>query len=133
MFTCNLNIPNIGFFSGVGVSKADARKMAAKKAYLHLENNNCLITIRDEMGVVSPERAINQLQELYQKGHISEPQYTFSEKHDLEGNLIWECGCFVQSLDMGFLAEHPSKKAAKKAAACYMLTLGLGEIDNHEA
>jgi len=133
LFTCTLNIPNIGFFDAPGQTKADARMKVAKKAYQYIEQNNLILSQKDQKDIPSLERAINQLQELYQKGYIGEPRYTFTETHDLDGNPVWECICEVQGVDAGWTGVHPSKKQAKKAAACYMLTFGLGEVDKDEA
>ena len=92
-----------------------------------------LYSLTDEVGKPDLERAINQLQELYQKGYISEPQYTFSEKYDSNGNSYWECSCFLQNLGRGFIVTDSSKKQAKKKAAHRMATLYLGGEDCYEA
>ena len=112
-----------------GDSKKEALKNAAKELYNLLEQNNLLNSLIDEIGKADVDRAINQLQELYQKGYISEPQYTFSEKYDKNGNPIWECTCFLDSLNngQGFVVCDCSKKQAKKNAAYEMVKLYLGE------
>ena len=55
-----------------------------------------LILPIDEVGEPDIERAINQLQELSQKGYIGEVSYEFFESHDDNGNPIWKCNCSVE-------------------------------------
>ena len=79
------------------------------------------------------ETAINQLQELYQKGYIEQPQYEF---HCLESGInldpfdddllvlpedIWNCRCKIEGMKNISEALASSKKNAKKKAAYYML------------
>ena len=109
-----------------GSSKKAALNAAAKKIYQDIEKNNLFITLEDEVGKPNLERAVNQLQELYQKGYISEPQYTFLETYDNNGNPVWECWCYLQNLKQGFNGIHSSKKMAKKIAAYTMVCLYLG-------
>ena len=115
-----------------GANKKEALRNAAKEIYIMLEQRNLLYSLVDEIGKPNIERAINQLQELYQKGYISEPQYRFSENHDLNGNPIWECECYLESLKQGFIVCDSSKKNAKKKAAYEMVWLYLGEDDNND-
>jgi ribonuclease-3 len=81
-FQCDVTIAPFPPFKALGKNKNDARMAAAEKAYRYLEKGNLLLSLVDEVGVPELDRAINQLQELYQKGYISEPQYTFMENHD---------------------------------------------------
>lgn len=131
-FQCDVTIAPFPPFKALGKSKIDARMAAAEKAYRYLEANHLLLSLVDEVGVPEPDRAINQLQELYQKGYISEPQYSFAENHDENGNPIWDCTCYVASLNQGVSVSHSSKKQAKKNAAYLLMWPFLGEVDNHE-
>ena len=131
-FQCDVTIAPFPPFKALGKSKIDARMAAAEKAYRYLEANYLLLSLVDEVGVPEQDRAINQLQELYQKGYISEPQYSFAENHDENGNPIWDCTCYVASLNQGVSVRHSSKKQAKKNAAYLLVWLFLGEVDNHE-
>ncbi len=131
-YECHLTIGTPDDFKALGETKNEARLEACKKAYQYLETKHLLVTFRDEIGEPDIDRAINQLQELYQKGYISEPRYEFSESHDANGNPIWECHCYLESLGHGYIVTHASKKQAKKIAAYQMVWLYLGEIDNHE-
>ena len=131
-FQCDLQMPPFRPFQALGETKSSARMAAAKKAYQHLEKNQLLVSPVDEIGAPNFERSINQLQELYQKGYISEPKYEFSESHDAEGNPIWECSCMLDSLKQGFVITDTSKKQAKKKAAYHLVWLYLGGVDNDE-
>ena len=113
-------------FSGNGYSKQAARMNAAEAAYQYLEEENELILPKDEVGEPDIARAINQLQELYQKGYIDQPSYDFSEAYDENGNPVWYCECSVgRKTWHGY---HSSKKQGKKLVAYLMLCdiLGLG-------
>ena len=133
-FQCYLNFrPFLQRFSACGESKAKARAAAAKKAYMDLEKNHLLLSLKDEVGAPDFERAVNQLQELYQKKYISEPQYTFAETKDENGNSIWECTCYLASLNLGISMVDSSKKQAKKKAAYHMVWLFLGKEAQNEA
>lgn len=78
----------------------------------------------------NPARAVNQLQELWQKGIISEPRYEFSENGSLSenGNPRWECACIIEGLieNHGFIAD--SKQEAKRFAAMETLLNILGTV-----
>ena len=132
-YQCDLTIGPFPPFKALGETQKEARFEACKKAYLFLEKNHLLYSLRDEIGEPDIDRAINQLQELYQKGYIGEPQYTFVESHDENGNPVWECTCHIKNLNSGIIITNPSKKQAKKIAAYQMVWLYLGEVENHEA
>ena len=101
---------------------------AAKEAYLFLEQNKLLFSLKDEVGEPSLERAINQLQELYQRGYMTAPQYTFDMGYDASGNAVFECRCRVESLSHEICTEKcSSKKQAKKEAAYQMMLYYLEE------
>lgn len=118
---CCLNIGFSTFFYGEGESNSEARMAAAKKAYEYLQEHHLLVSLKDEVGAPELDRAINQLQELYQKGCIDEPRYVFSETHDQNGNPIWNCECHVAGFDLFFQCTHSSKKEGKKLVAYDML------------
>ena len=68
-YKCSLCLSDeFGGFEGYGYSKREARMNAAQNAYEYLEEENELILPIDEVGEPDFDRAINQLQELYQKG-----------------------------------------------------------------
>ena len=116
-------------FEGRGKTKLEAEMAAAEQAYRYLEENNCLTSLIDIVGTPDLDRAINQLQELYQKRCIAEPQYDFLESHDDNGNSVWKCCCRVErrveEIDRLYMweATHSSKKQAKKIAAFHVLSL----------
>ena len=88
VFDCTLNLSDELSFEGHGYSKREARMDAAQYAYEYLEDENELILPIDEVGEPNIDKAINQLQELFQKGYIEEPWYDFEETYDENGNQI---------------------------------------------
>ena len=121
-FCCEVGLyPLENGFRGYGKTKSEARMDAAQKAYEFLEENNLLFTLIDEIGEPDFDRAINQLQELYQKGYIDEPRYDFIEKYDKNGNPIWRCECHVKGISDYRYGNYSSKKQGKKAVAYDML------------
>ena len=110
-------------FWGYGYSNKTARKAASKTAYEYLEDNNLLISIRDEIDEnhINEFEAINQLETLSRRGYFSLPWYEFYQFSDMQGNPVWECTCIIQDYLKGFSAESSSKKEAKKLAALEML------------
>lgn len=108
-------------FIGCGYTKREARMNAAQKAYEYLEENNELLLPVDEVGEPDIERAINQLQELYQKGYIDEPYYEFYEEYDYNGNPIWRCECHIKGAEKYYWINSSSKKNGKKRVAYDML------------
>lgn len=112
-------------FEELGNTKSEARMKVAKKAYEFLEENDLLFDWIDEVGEPEFDRAINQLQELHQKGYIDEPQYDFSESYDDDGNPVWYCQCQVGDDEYISEGSFTSKKYGKKYVAydmlCYIL------------
>ena len=94
---------------------------AAQNAYEYLEENDELLLPIDEVGEPDIDRAINQLQELYQKGYIDEPYYEFYEDHDENGNPTWRCECHIKGADEYYWINSSSKKNGKKCVAYDML------------
>ena len=83
----------------------------AKKAYEEIQKRER----KQSVGEPAVDTAVNQLNILYQKGYINEPEYSFSEDHDKDGNPIWHCDCAVNE-DV-FHGDSSQKKQAKKEAA----------------
>lgn len=131
---CELRIDEGAPFIGRGNSKCQARAVAAKLAYDYLDEHDELITMIDEIGEPTWEKAVSQLQELAQKGYIPFPEYVFDERHDDDGNPIWYCECHVKGYDDFYWAEQSSKKIAKRNAAHGMLlnVLGISDDDNQD-
>ena len=121
-YECTLGLFGIdkGFWD-VADTKSKARMAVAEKAYRYLEENGLLLDLIDEVGEPNIDRAINQMQELYQKGYIGQPYYEFSESHDQDGNPIWRCECHVEGKDEYYWIESSSKKQGKKHVAYDML------------
>ena len=121
VFDCTLNLSDELSFEGHGYSKREARMDAAQYAYEYLEDENELILLIDEVGEPDFDKAINQLQELYQKGYIEEPWYDFEETYDENGNPIWRCECHIEDRDTYYWVNSSSKKQGKKRVAYDML------------
>jgi len=121
-YECSLTLSDdYDSFIGRGYSKREARMNAAQNAYEYLEENDELLLPTDEVGEPDLDRAINQLQELYQKGYIDEPYYEFREDHDDNGNPIWRCECHIKGADEYYWINSSSKKNGKKQVAYDML------------
>lgn len=133
-YVCQLNLYPLetGFVAG-GDTKSEARMAVAEQAYRYLEEQGLMFTWIDEVGEPDLNRAVNQLQELYQKGYIKEPQYEFRERYDEDGNPVWSCICSVNEEGLCGVGDFSSKKVAKREAAYKMLCLVLGWGDDYEA
>ena len=77
-------------------------------------------SLEDEVGDPDEIRAINQLNELYQKGFIGEPIYDYEQEYDENGAPIWRCYCRIKG-DNKTSYWTNSKKDAKRNAAYRML------------
>ena len=131
-YVCELGLsPLKNGFWDVKNTKAEARMAVAKQAYEYLEENDLLYDLIDEIGEPDIDRAINQLQELYQKGYIGEPRYIFAESYDNNGNPVWHCECHVDGQERW--NEYTSKKQGKKEVAYDMLCDLLDWEGNDEA
>lgn len=81
-----------------------------------------------EVGNPTPAAAINQLQELWQKGAVAEPRYDFASTRNDNGTETWSCVCKISGDGHSISASAPDKKSAKKAAAYDLLTRILKRI-----
>ena len=131
-YTCKVLLPNMfSVFEGGGITKSEARMLAAQKAYEYLKTKNMLFSIEDEIGEPTLEKAINQLQELAQKGYCEMPEYEFKESFDHNGNSIWRCKCSIEN--HYYQTEFYNKKESKRKAAYLMLCDIMGySIDEDE-
>lgn len=124
-YRCTLYLDGVNYnFYGEGKSKSGARFLAAKEAYDYLDEKDMLFSFEDEVGEPDKDRAINQLQELYQKGYIPEPIYDVYENKDAESNEdIWVCDAYLDGMDQSDASYSmaSSKKQAKKEAAYDLL------------
>ena len=137
-YACSVNLGMDMLFHvayGYGLTEAGARRMAAKRAFKFIER----ITDRAEavekaVGLPEKDKAINQLQELYQKGIIPEPKYTYSEGgRSKSGNPMWTCECSIEGIkeaNGGYICESKteSKKMAAFEAMCYLMGRDLAQI-----
>ena len=116
-------------FYGYGNTISGARRMASKRALkASIEISSRSDIIKKAVGTPDRERAINQLQELYQKKIIPEPKYIFTqERTGADGNPEWSCACTIEGIyepNGTYIAA--SKNQAKKLAAFEALHSLLG-------
>lgn len=135
-FSCNISknvhLPYQCFFtlgtkmreeavSGAGKTERGAIREACKEAWSYIQNVNTIKSrILNAVGKPKPDRAVNQLQELWHKGIIPQPIYEFNQTDDISdsGNPLWECECVIGELvDRGIGAVCESKAQAKKEIA----------------
>ncbi len=108
-------------FEGCSKNEEGAKTMAAWKAWKFVCNRKELRKrIEEVIGSPEREKAIQQLNILYQKGIISEPKYIFHESDEMKsetGNPMWICDCIIEGYlkNYGYTAE--TKIDAKKDAA----------------
>ncbi len=120
--TCELLIDNGEPFVGHANSKSEARMLAAKLAYEYLKSNNLLFTIKDEIDNPCEKLAVNQLQELAQKGYFDMPNYRFEESYDEQGYPAWKCYCSINyQKRICWWGRDYSKRGAKRLAAWCVL------------
>lgn len=127
-FHCELKLlDDLPIYRGFGASKSEARMNVCKLAYEDLKKKGVIqeTTIRDEIENPNKKDAISQLEILARRGYFSVPTYTFSEKHDENGNPVWTAECRVEEYGKRFKAVSSSKKDAKKTAAYKMLRCAL--------
>jgi len=87
-----------------------AQMAAANKALNYLITQEMI----SEVGHPDKENAVSQLHELFQKNFIDEPEYTFEETHDENGNPVWHCTCDFDELESPCEAIDSSKKNVKR-------------------
>ncbi|MBP5353691.1 MAG: hypothetical protein J6Y67_00970 [Lachnospiraceae bacterium] len=125
---CKLKLPGIdAIFLDAGQTDHEARRGAAKAAYMYLKSHNLLPTIRDEIENPNYDDSISQLEILARRGYFPIPEYEFIETHDDDGNPIWDCKCHIKEIDRATIGRSSSKKDAKKQAAFEMLERVLEE------
>jgi len=108
-------------FIGNGTSKFLAANVAAKIADEYLIDNNLLLKMTDIVGYPDQDKCINQLDELFVKGFIPQPQYKISMKGTNNGIDIWKCRITIDGIKESYSAEDTSKKNAKRIVAFQML------------
>lgn len=112
-----------------GKSETVAKMAAAKKAleFFH----DC--QIKQIVGDVTPETAVQTLNQLYLKKFISKPEFSYSVSPDEDGCQIWRFECFVkeyenwEDYDQAGIGEEYTKSKAKQAAAYDMICFMLGK------
>lgn len=133
--TCKIYIDDGNPFIGYGYSKSQARMAAAECVYNYLEDKGLLYTLADAIGEPTRETALTKLNELWQKGYFSKPEFVFKEEYDGNGNSIWKCECHIAEYQYYYCKKSGSKKEAKRGAAYDMLVSILhanGNDNNNE-
>lgn len=133
--TCRLEIPDLNIYSeGKGKSFEVAKMEACKNAM-----DDCNIyDMRQEVGEPEFDKAVSQLNMLYQKGYITKPDYKFKNETQEDGRQLWTCYCYITTYEdkedynhRGIGKEY-SKSDSKKAAAYDMLYFIFNETPEQE-
>lgn len=115
-YICSLNFDN-QYFRGMGINKVKARRECAKEVYEYLDDNGYFdLSIVEMVGEPTPTRCIAQLNELYQKGYIDKPVYTFNEYSD-----CWQCKVSSPGIDFYVRENGKTKKESQRNAALHFL------------
>jgi len=115
-----------------GETRSSAREFAAKKAYNFVVGHGLWMNLKDAGIEPDLEKAINQLQELYQKKYVGEPKYQFEDR----GNKKWSCACNVDGIEGWGTATGKvgaKKKAAFVALVRLMMSAGLSTEEMEKA
>lgn len=91
-------------------TRSKARAKAAEEAVFFIKSKGLWCDLSSINIEPSEEACINQLQELYQKGYIKEPVYSFEDDGEL-----WHCDCLFEAIK-GY-GKGTTKTQAKKKAA----------------
>jgi len=125
---CSLVIPGLNLkFSETEVSKTKARMAVADAVLDYLDDNGLLEDPNDIVKNPSEENAISQLNQLYQHGFISEPQYLSEERRDNNENRVWYIEVRVEGLPKYWSGTFSSKKEGKRQLAYKTLLDVLGK------
>ena len=94
-----------------GETRSKARERAAEFAYHFVVQKGLWMNIRRDAGI-TPNLfdAINQLQELNQKGYVDKPEYSFKER-----GSDWGCDCLCSGI-YGYGTDKNKTQAKKRAA-----------------
>ena len=120
-YKATVKLEEFDAFTGCGNTKYLALINACKEAYSHLEDNDMLLKMEDVVGYPDIDKCINQLQELFVKGFINEPQYKIAMKGSSNGVDVWKCRIVIDGYKESFSSEDTSKKNAKRNCAFEML------------
>lgn len=114
---------------GEGSSETAAKMEAAKNALDFLHHYR----IEQLAKEASPDTAVQTLNTLYLKKHISKPEFVCSVSSDEDGNQVWRCECFIaeyedsEGYDQAGIGEEYTKAKARQAAAYDMICFMLGK------
>ena len=99
------------------LTRSRARSAAAQAAYDYLNEQGIWMNLKESLLEPNLENAINQLQELSQKGYISEPEYEV-----VRVGREWETACTVNGKKLS-QSSRTKIFSKKRAAYCQMLRI----------
>ena len=115
-----------------GETRSLARERAAERAVSYIQSKGLWLVWENANIVPDKEKAINQLQELFQKKYLDEKaEYDFVD----EGNDVWKCDCTccgVHGFGRGVGKTAAKKKAAYMVLVELLITAGLDMKDKWE-
>lgn len=123
-YICNITIPSTQM-SAQG--KAKTFEIARMIAAENLMQDCYIYDMKQEVGEADYDKAVSQLNMLFQKDYFAQPKYTFKNTTTSAGHQIWRCECFISTYEdkEGYMqrgiGEESSKTEAKKVAAYDML------------
>ena len=105
-------------------TRSKAREMAAEMAYRFVVNSGLWMNLADAGIVPNTKDSINQLQELYHKKYVDQPEYSF----ELWEGDEWYCTCVcggIQGFGRGIGKTPAKKKAAFMVLVRLMKSAGI--------
>ena len=106
-----LEIPALQFSSqGEGRSPEVARLKAAEA----LRHDCEIYDMKQEVGEADFDTSVSQLNELFQKEYITQPEYSFKNTTDSDGHQIWRCESFISAYEDKEACNEVSEKRIQK-------------------
>lgn len=84
--------------------------------------------IKEAVGELNEKTAVVKANELYQKGFVSKPRYTYTEEKG-GGTVEWRCECFIKEIGCSVSGNADTKQHAQNAAAYEALLALLGRAE----
>lgn len=131
-YICGLKIPALQFSAqGKGKTFEIARMFAAENLMHDCE----IFDMKQDVGEADYDKAVSQLNMLFQKEYITKPEYDFETETQEDGRQLWFCYCYVSTYEdkpdykNRGIGKQYSKSEAKKEAAFDMLQFIYDETD----
>ena len=136
LYCCQLIIKGHNFYyhcEGYSMTQAAARKEVAQLAYEEFVEKGWIEDIfENEVGEPDRVESIRQINELYQKGLIAKPVYSFEEEHDDNGDPVWMCELNVDGYWYDNIHTSYNKKEAQRECAYQFLCFLMGYEDGED-